>query len=111
MAPTPQAPTEASSSNDPPEEWSPFLALLKDAPDAAVGDKMVTDTKDFVFGSTEDFLHGLCAAGGLKRSMEQEFAQARRTVASPHPPGPTCHAAEHACDRRSSHNPRTPLAE
>jgi hypothetical protein len=82
MAPTPQAPTEPGSSSIDllPEEWSPFLELLKDAPDVADGDKMVTDTKDFVFGSTDDFLQGLCAIGGLKRSMEQEFEQARRTV-------------------------------
>jgi hypothetical protein len=58
--------------------WAPFLPLLKDAPetpDMASADKMLTDPKHFVFGSTDEFRKGLVVPGGLTRSMKQEFEE------------------------------------
>jgi hypothetical protein len=42
-------------------------------PDAATGDKILANAKYFVFGSTDEFRHGL--RGRLRRSMRQEFEE------------------------------------
>jgi hypothetical protein len=57
--------------------WAPFERLLRHSPESAeaTGDKMETDPKYFVYGSTDEYMQGLTVEGGLTRSMQQEFAQ------------------------------------
>jgi len=57
--------------------WAPFEQFLRHAPEGAnaTGDKMETEPKFFVYGSTGEYMQGLTVEGGLTRSMEQEFAE------------------------------------
>jgi hypothetical protein len=76
---------EADKAHSTPSEqsgqaWAPFEHLLQHAPqaqtaDASEANKMEMDPKYFVYGSTGEYMQGLTVAGGLTRSMEQEFAE------------------------------------
>ena len=58
--------------------WTAFEPFLRGSAEqtgvAEQSSKLLADPEHFVFGTTDEFMHGMTLDGGLTRSIEQEFA-------------------------------------